>query len=400
MFVESTDAMKKMMVGLEHILSSSGRKVVLETDGEPEVEGKDGKKGRRFSRAFSVAVRSKATHPGVLVMAQGGLFTRYRAKKSRPDRSVKTTVFVFHSSLVTKEGESGDKSGAGALFWYEKRDGKETKKKDRHCIPIHSITDVYCGKQHEIFNGKCASDAEDLFVFSIKGMEKTKDGDQPFILHLEADSEATVDKWMDGISHLLEEGGRTVESLDEAGEKQATNAKKKKSRMSVAPPKKKEKVEATSDDPFETLGQNGQDYADQAVLNPETTIDSFFPSEEPTTNPFEANATADPWDPFASLVDQADAAPADYDPFNEKAEEKKEEAPAAAASSGDELADYLAAIGLGADILKLLKDGDVDMEALRMFEPSDLTEIGIKAGPRVKIVRNLKNWKDGKLVEA
>merc|ERR1712166_980831 len=209
-----------------------------------------------------------------------------------------------------------------------------------------------------------------------------KDGDQPFILHLEADSEATVDKWMDGISHLLEEGGRTVESLDEAGEKQATNAKKKKSRMSVAPPKKKEKVEATSDDPFETLGQNGQDYADQAVLNPETTIDSFFPSEEPTTNPFEANATADPWDPFASLVDQA------------------EEAPAAAASSGDELADYLAAIGLGADILKLLKDGDVDMEALRMFEPSDLTEIGIKAGPRVKIVRNLKNWKDGKLVEA
>jgi hypothetical protein len=239
---------------------------------------------------------------------------------------------------------------------------------------------VYCGKQHDIFKGKCASDANDLFVFSIKGMEKTKDGDQPFILHLEADSEATVDGWMDGISHLLEEGGRTVESLDEAGEKQATNAKKKKSRMSVAPPKKKEKVEATSDDPFETLGQNGQDYADQAVLNPETTIDSFFPSQEPTANPFDTAASSDPWDPFASLVDQAaDVAPAaDYDPFGEAtaAEEKKEEAPAAAASSGCELTDYIAAIGLGPDILKILKDEDVDMDALRSFEPADLRRGG------------------------
>lgn len=402
MFLESQDCMKKMMVGLEHILSSNGRKVVLETDGEPEAEHKDGKKDRRFSRAFSVAVRSKATHPGVLCMAQGNLFTRYRQKKSRPDRSVKTTVFVFHSSLVTKDGDNGDKTGAGALFWYEKRDGKETKKKDRHCIPIHSITDVYCGKQHELFQTKCASDADDSCVFSIKGMEKTKDGEQPFILHVEADSEATVDNWMDGISHLLEEGGRTVESLDEAGEKQKKDAKKKKSRMSVAPPKKKApKTETSDDDPFASLGA-GVDFTDQAALNPDITIDELFPGAEPASNPFAEQQEA--WDPFASLVDDSAAAAApsaDYDPFG-TAEEKKE-APAAAeaaapVSSGDELADYIKALGLNDTVLQQLKDEDVDMDALRSFEPSDLTDMGLKAGPRVKIIRNLDKWVGGKLV--
>jgi len=332
-------------------------------------------------------------------MAKGNLFTRYRQKKSRQDRSVKTTVFVFHSSLVTKDGENGDNTGAGALFWYEKREGKETKKKDRHCIPIHSITDVYCGKQHEVFQTKCACDADDNCVVSIKGTEKTKDGEQPFILHLEADSEETVDKWMDGISHLLEEGGRTVESLDEAGELQAKNAKKKKSRMSVAPPKKKkEKTEAPSDDPFETLGQNNEDFTEQAALKPDVTIDDIFPQSEPTTNPFDSQQQA--WDPFASLCDAAPAG-ADYDPFG--AEEKKEEAAPAPkptpVSSGDELADYINALGLkdGLSILATFKSEDVDMDTLRAFEPADLTEMGLKAGPRVKIIRNLKNWKDGAL---
>lgn len=412
--VADTSIMRSLMLGLEHILSTNGRKVVLETDGQPEKEETG---GRRFSRAFSVAVRPKTSHPGVLVMAKGGMFTRFRQKKSRPDRSVKTNVFVFHSSLVNQKGGSGDKTGAGGLFWYEKKgEGAEAKVKDRHCIPIHNISDIYCGKQQEIFNTRCANEAKDECAFSISGKEM-KDGKLiDFILHLEADSEATVDAWMDGISHLLTEGGRKVQNLEtgdanNAGEADA--AAKKKKRMSVAPKKAAAKAGAAEEDILGGIGVFEE--AEQADFLPDMAPQNPFDVDNADT---EQAVTASDWDPFSDLMGAADPATAateekkDYDPFasidSAAAADRASEAGSAfdsltpelsnALPSGggdeDEITRYVKALGLKdpAAVLAILHEEEIDWDTLKVSEPSDLDGMGLKKGVMVKLTRNISKW--------
>lgn len=443
MVVESVHAMKSLVIGLEHILGSNGRTVVLESKADKEAGNKD----RRFSRKFSVAVRAKTSHPGVLNMAKGARFTRFRQKKSRPDRSVKTEVFVFHSSLVDKKsGKPVDT--AGALFWYENKAGADTeaKKKDRHIIPIQSISDIYCGKQHEIFNTKCASDAQEERALSIKGMERDKDGNQTeFILHLEAPDEETVDSWMDGIGHLLQQGGREILELDNLGDgKEQTQTPeaaasapapaaggKKKKRMSVAPTAAAPPA-PKYDDPFESLGLGPV----VDIGSESENLKNFFPEERPY-NPFVDEDEPDPtpgaddpfgmgsplspsesWDPFAGVEVSEPVAPApsavnkaassleDFNPFAEFTAPTPTPAPTPApaptptptptptpaAGGAGGLEGFLASLNL-TQLLPTFASEEVDLDALREFSADDLTQMGIKAGPRVKIMKNIANWK-------
>lgn len=213
-------------------------------------------------------------------MADGAYFTRYRLKKSKKDRSVKSQVFVFHSRL----GGATDlgKAPTGALFWYEKTDKEkelEERKKDRRCIPVHSITDIYCGKQHNVFQTKVACEAKDDCVFSIKGVEVSKGNKNDFLLHLEADSPEVVKTWMDAIAHLLQGGGRTVEQVgDDQSQEGAPNPDQpKKKRLSIKPP---------TNDPLDMFGEWDPPQTEED-------LNGFFPSERPA-NPFDTGE----WDPF------------------------------------------------------------------------------------------------------
>lgn len=475
---ESVEVMKTWMVGINHILTTIGRKVVLESE---TGEKKTTATGRRFSRHFSVAVRAKSTHPGVLKMADGAYFTRYRQKKSKAGKSVKTKVFVFHSRLGGAEN-AGDKA-TGALFWYEKatKDRElEERKKDRRCIPVQSITDIYCGKQHPIFQTSKASDAKDECVFSIKGAEVSKGNKENFLLHLEAESPDIVKVWMEAIAHLLEGGGRSVEQVGEGkdgpqieGDGPAPVAfdpptqkmeKNKKKRMSVAPP---------AHDTLDMLG------FDTAMAAPATeAIEGFFPSSRPA-NPFD---TAGEWDPFKDAPPPGgEAPPADdlsaffgMEPTSPKAHEvavllQPQDSvwgtgandPFALASSpgaadpfaapsqpsgmeggfgsstadpfGDssfadappafapppafsneptqpppddfsnlfgqtssdgagEMARFLQSIGL-VNYVGMFEKEQVDIDALKLFSKQDLKDIGLPAGPSIKILKTLPNWK-------
>lgn len=199
---------KDWMVGINHILTSTGRKVIIQNQ---KVEGLPASsKGRRFSRHFSIAMRPKSTDASVLRMTMGSFFTRYRQKKSRPNRSVRTRIFVFHSRLVGGElsGYEAVKS-SGALFWYEQKggDGGESpRRSDRNYIPVQTITEVIMGKELDIFKTKCADSAENRCVLSIRGTGVTKRGEveENFLLHLEAETHETALAWLDGIARLLQ----------------------------------------------------------------------------------------------------------------------------------------------------------------------------------------------------
>lgn len=396
---ESVQVMKDWMVGINYVLTSAGRKVVLENESG---EKKATPAGRRFSRHFSVAVRSKATHKGVLKMAKGNLFQRYRQKKSRPDRSVKTQVFVFHSRLVAPEGQAENKNtSSGALFWYEKKDseleeeGKKTK--DRSCMPIFSITDVIVGKQDiDLFQTKCACFAEDDSVITVIGTCVSKRGkEENFALHLEAEHPSVALDWIEAIQFLLEEHGKTVETEDvEAPAAEGEAAPKKGRRLSVV--KGSGPPPPTGDDPFDMLGQ---DY-DMGGFD-DAGIDAFNPASRPE-NPFGGGGdeTWDPFggaeggeDPFAGAADPFAGAGFD-DPFGGGDDPfAAAPAPAAAASgAGDPaLFTFLQSVGLES-LAETFAAEEVTLETLKMMTVDDLKEMGIKAGPRVKIVKSVAGY--------
>jgi len=403
---ESVQVMKDWMVGINYVLTSTGRKVVLENE---TGEKKATPAGRRFSRHFSVAVRSKTTHKGVLKMAKGALFQRFRQKKSRPDRSVKTQIFVFHSRLVAPEGQQENKNVAsGALFWYEKKDaevedeGKNTK--TRSCMPIYSITDIFLGKQAPIFQTKCASACAEDCALTITGTSVSKRGkEESFSLYLEADHPTTAQEWLEALQHLLKEHGR--ELVDEPapsppGEGGATEAKTNTGRrLSVVKPAAA--AEAKTDDPFDMLGTGGTPadlgFEDEANLVPTNRPD----------NPFGAESVNDEWNPFGNAGDPfsfggESGGGATADPF---AGAGFDENPFGAGGAAAAPKAAPPPPGLDADLGKFLREmglmeyapkfaaEHVDLEALRMFSKQDFVEMGVKIGPAIKMFTRLPTWR-------
>jgi hypothetical protein len=389
---ESVQVMKDWMVGINYVLTSTGRKVVLENE---TGEKKATPAGRRFSRHFSVAVRSKTTHKGVLKMAKGALFQRFRQKKSRPDRSVKTQIFVFHSRLVAPEGQVENKNiTSGALFWYEKKDaevedeGKKTK--ERSCMPIHSITDVFLGKQAPIFQTKCANLCPEDCALTITGMSISKRGkEESFSLYLEAEHPTVAQEWMEALQYLLKEHGR--ELLDEpapSGEQKA-GEKTTGRRLSVVKP-----AAATgpkSDDPFDMLGVDG---ANDLVFDENT---AFVPASRPE-NPFGTDSANDEWNPFGDASgDVFGAAPAGTaaDPFAGAGFDTFGDNPfgtAAPPGLDATLGKYLADQGL-MDLAPKFVAEKVDFATLQLMQKQDLLDIKIPMGPAIKIASTIKTWK-------
>jgi len=389
---ESVQVMKDWMVGINYVLTSTGRKVVLENE---TGEKKATPAGRRFSRHFSVAVRSKTTHKGVLKMAKGALFQRFRQKKSRPDRTVKTQIFVFHSRLVAPEGQVENKNiTSGALFWYEKKDaevedeGKKTK--ERSCMPIHSITDVFLGKQAPIFQTKCANLCPEDCALTITGMSISKRGkEESFSLYLEAEHPTVAQEWMEALQYLLKEHGRELVDEPAPSGEQKAGEKTTGRRLSVVKPAAA--AGPKSDDPFDMLGM---DAANDLMFDENT---AFVPASRPE-NPFGADSATDEWNPFGDASgDVFGAAPSGTaaDPF----------AGAGFDTFGDNpfgtgpppgldpaLGKYLADQGLMELAPKFLAE-KVDLSTLQMMQKEDLIGMGIKMGPAIKITSTAKTWK-------
>jgi len=336
-------------------------------------------------------------------MAKGALFQRFRQKKSRPDRSVKTQIFVFHSRLVAPEGQAENKNiTSGALFWYEKKDaemedeGKNTK--SRSCMPIYSITDIFLGKQAPIYQTKCASACPEDCALTITGMSVSKRGkEESFSLYLEAEHPSVALEWMEALQYLLKEHGREV--LDEAapspGEAGSTEAKSNIGRrMSVVKPKATE-VKA-SDDPFDMLGTGGTP-ADLGFDE-----DNLVPTNRPD-NPFGAESVNDEWNPFGDAAEpfsfsgEGPPAGTTADPFAGAGFEGFGDNPFGAATAAPagldpQLGKFLTEMNL-MDLAPKFAAEHVDLEALRMFSKQDFADMGIKVGPAIKMFTRLPTWR-------
>jgi len=378
-----------------------------------------------------VAVKkAKPSNPDVLNIVKGAFFTRYRQKKSRKDRSVKTEIYVFQSAVVNADGKvTGTAAEAGGLYWYERSTNDESKTKAQQWIAVNTITDIFTGKQHEIFENRCACDAKDENVLSIRGQLHTKTGKpQDIFLHLEAESQQQVESWVRALTYLLQLGGRVTtddpkeapqENLDflsgalaaEAAQTTVTGAadekKKKNKRVSVVPPNwGKSKRD---DDPFAALVGGSQQQLDMTSVQPQSRPENPFAEED--DDPFadrDTNWTAfganehtnlgsisekKTDDPFDDLVSSGFAAvPESATPAAPTPAATAPAATAPAAGDDDELSRYLAFLKLS-DILPTLQKEEIDMETLKMFTPDDLKDIGLAAGPRIKIIRGLPNWK-------
>lgn len=317
-------------------------------------------------------------------MAKGALFQRFRQKKSRPDRSVKTQIFVFHSRLVAPEGQSENKNiTSGALFWYEKKDaevedeGKKTK--DRSCMPIHSITDIFLGKQAPIYTTKCANLCPEDCAITITGMSVSKRGkEESFSLYLEAESPAVAQEWMEALQYLLKEHGR--ELLDEpapSAEQKAGDPKTGR-RLSVVKPVAA--AGAKSDDPFDILGMDSAPF-DNLMFDENT---AFVPASRPE-NPFGADSVTDEWNPFGGADPFAGAG---FDSFGDN----PFGGAAAPAGLDAELGKYLNDVGL-MELAPKFATEHVDLNTLRMFTKEDFAGMGVKVGPAIKILATVKTWK-------
>jgi len=266
-------------------------------------------------------------------------------------------------------------------------EGKKTK--DRSCMPIHSITDIFLGKQAPIFATKCANECPEDCALTITGMSVSKRGkEESFSLYLEAEHPTVAQEWLEALQYLLKEHGR--ELVDEAapsGEQKAGDAKTGR-RLSVVKPAAA--AGPKSDDPFDILGM---DAVPADLVFDENT--AFVPASRPD-NPFGAESVADEWNPFGDAsgdVFGADAGGAVSDPFAGAGFDTLNPfGNAPPAGLDPELGKYLADNGL-MDLAPKFVSETVDMQSLRMMTKEDLAGMGVKVGPIVKILATVKTWK-------
>jgi len=126
-------------------------------------------------------------NPHLKLMWKGRSFTMY---EQTPTGIAKSGVFVFYNPNVGK---------AGAFFWCPL--GKRDEMSD-HCLPLKSLTDIYLGKQTDIFRSAMAKEAPEEHCVSMIGKEKT--------LNLEAQSVDQLKTWVAGIQYALTHSGQRV----------------------------------------------------------------------------------------------------------------------------------------------------------------------------------------------
>jgi len=306
-------------------------------------------------------------------------------------------LYFIHDLLLLKARQRTKISLAAPCFGTRKKDaevedeGKKTK--DRSCMPIHSITDIFLGKQAPIFQTKCANLCPEECALTITGMSVSKRGkEESFSLYLEAEHPTVAQEWLEALQYLLKEHGR--ELVDEAapsGEQKAGDAKTGR-RLSVVKPAAP--TGPKSDDPFDILGMDS--VPADLVFDENTT---FVPASRPE-NPFGADSTADEWNPFGDASgDVFGAAPSGTaaDPFAGAGFDNFGDNPfggagAVPAGLDAELAKYLQDQGL-MELAQKFATEHVDLATLRMFTKEDFAGMGVKVGPSIKILATVKTWK-------
>jgi len=287
------------------------------------------------------------------------------------------------------EAAEGEKKDAAEV----EDEGKKTK--DRSCMPIYSITDIYLGKQSTpIFQTKCANLCPDECALTIIGTVVSKRGkDESFCLYLEAESPQTAQEWLEALQHLLKEHGRElVDEKDEAAEGEKKDGKPVGRRLSVV-----KSTAPKSDDPFDLLGVAGAGLDggfDESQMVPASRPENPFPQEGGDDwNPF-GDA-----DPFAAGGGDGAAGGTAADPFAGAGFDAFEnpfaagEINAASIAGLDQnLAKYLADVGL-MELAPKFAAEHVDLDTLRMFTRDDFNGMNIKLGPSIKILNTLKSWK-------
>jgi hypothetical protein len=123
-------------------------------------------------------------------MVRGVKGTSYTDSTSKP-------VFLFFEALSV---------GGGTFYWCEP--GERKKSRDRS-IPLEKLTDVYHGKQTDVFQSPGARSAEEDRCFSLDGLTGE--------IHFEADGDSgIVSTWMAGLDAVFKALGKVPMMTDYA----------------------------------------------------------------------------------------------------------------------------------------------------------------------------------------
>jgi len=180
----SIDDLTAFVDGINYILSSSGKEVVLEKQDDIGFEELE-------------ANKDEFENVHVELMSIGANFISYRFDQL--GNPVREAIFLFYNRNA---GE------AGSLFWCEK--GRRVENPDR-CLPLKALTDIYLGKQTEILRHPIADTVPQNRCISMIGRRGMQ-------LDLEADSQDRLNAWVNAINNALTQSGKEVEELKDTKE--------------------------------------------------------------------------------------------------------------------------------------------------------------------------------------
>lgn len=190
---ESGEQVTAWLYSLDTVLSSSGKKFVLDADAMQDETNEP--QPRRFTvvnQSTAVLPRSKVPvqqteSAAVKEMTNGCDLVSYE-NASNP---IRRPLFFFYQPAVGKYG---------SIFWCERGERVESPS---NCIPLHTVTDVFIGKQTKIFETEFAKHAVENRCFSIIGAED--------IINVEAPTPSIVSTWLAGVKHILESAGLAMQ---------------------------------------------------------------------------------------------------------------------------------------------------------------------------------------------
>jgi hypothetical protein len=130
------------------------------------------------------------------MMKKGEPFLRYKASNAKGGSTHKEVIMLFYQDDNTK---------MGSLYWCEP--GDLTPSPD-HCLPLHTLTDIYVGKQTEALKSALASNALPNRCCSLVG---------DVILNLQGDSKEQLGAWLFGINSILTTKGKKITEPSKKG---------------------------------------------------------------------------------------------------------------------------------------------------------------------------------------
>lgn len=359
------------------------------------------------------------------MMTKGSAFIKYDYEKVS-EKTTREIVLVFYQP---------DTTPLGSLYFCEPG---EKVIEAQTALALHTLTDMYLGKQSKALKSNIASHAASDRCFTACGANVNG---IPLVFNLEGDSKEQVAAWLFGINAILtHKGGRKVmtaedSAKDEARKKELALAKEKEEaeakarRAAAAEAERQAQLEKAKQAEAAATAAAAPVAVKSGIVEDETVV-SFVGFEEDDDDDEEAKpaaattaassstpATTTAAEPVAEptpVVEQpASVAAAEPTPVVEAAapvvepvaevavpaESKSEEVPASVERSlstslaattlvdGEEtVATWLASLGdaYASEYAKLFRDNGVDLHFLVGLNGDDLTEMGIKNGLHLK----------------